>query len=61
MRGNAHPFSISLIMALSSAAEFSTKWDFLWFPLSIMPRWTLKGVPEYLIDFATIVMWYQYL
>ena len=32
VRGNAHPWSISLLMALSSAAEFITEWDGLWFP-----------------------------
>ena len=36
MRGNAHPWSISLLMALSSAAELSNEWDDLWFPLSII-------------------------
>ena len=36
VRGNAHPWSISLLMAFFSAAEFSTDWDDLWFPLSII-------------------------
>ena len=36
MRANAHPWSIYLLMALSSAAEFSTEWDDLWFPLNII-------------------------
>ena len=27
MRGNAHPWSIYLLMALSSAAEFISEWD----------------------------------
>ena len=36
MRGNAHPWSISLMMALSSADEFSYEGDDLWFPLEII-------------------------
>ena len=36
MRGNAHTWSIYFLMDLSSAAEFSTEWDDLWFPLSII-------------------------
>ena len=34
VRGNAHPWSISLIMDLFSASALSTDWDDLWFPLS---------------------------
>ena len=36
VRGNSHPWSISLLMALFSAAALSTDWDDLWFPLSII-------------------------
>ena len=36
MRGNAHMWSIYLMIALSSAAEFSSEWDVLWFPLRII-------------------------
>ena len=36
VRGNTHSWSISLLVALSSAAEFSTEWDDLWFPLGII-------------------------
>ena len=36
VRGNAHPWSISLLMDLFSVAAFSTDWDDLWFPLSII-------------------------
>ena len=36
VRGNAHPWSIYLLMALSSTYEFSTEWDDLWFHLSII-------------------------
>ena len=36
MRGNAHTWSISLMMDLSSADEFSSEWDDLWFSLSII-------------------------
>ena len=36
VRGNAHPWSISLIMALYRAAELSPDWDGLWFPLSMI-------------------------
>ena len=36
MRGNYHPWSISLLMALSIAAEFSSNWDDLGFSLSII-------------------------
>ena len=36
VRGSAHPWSISLLMALFSAAALSTDWDDLWFPLSII-------------------------
>ena len=32
VRGNAHPWSISLLMDLSSAYEFITEWDDLRFP-----------------------------
>ena len=36
MMGNAHTWSISLLMNLSSADEFSSKRDDLWFLLSII-------------------------
>ena len=36
MKGNTHPWSTSLLIALFSASEFSTEWDDLWFPLSII-------------------------
>ena len=36
VRGSAHPWSISLIMDLFSTAAFSTDWEDLWFPLSII-------------------------
>ena len=36
VRGSAHPWSISLLMALFSAAAFSTDWEDLWFLLSII-------------------------
>ena len=36
VRGNAHSWSISLLMALSRADELSTEWENLWFPLSII-------------------------
>ena len=36
VRVNAHPWSVSLLMDLYSAAEFSTEWEDLWFPLSII-------------------------
>ena len=36
MRVNVHPWSISLLMDLYIAAEVSTEWDNLWFPLSII-------------------------
>ena len=36
MMGNAYPWSISLLMYLSSADESSTEWDCLWSPLSII-------------------------
>ena len=50
--GNAHPWSISLLMDLSSAAEFSSEWDDLWFPLSIIEilvarYWAFAGPEEY--------------
>ena len=35
-KGNAHPWSVSLLMDLFSAAAFSTDWDDLWFLLSII-------------------------
>ena len=39
VRVNAYPRSMSLLMAFSSAAEFSSEWDGLWFPLiSIVSR-----------------------
>ena len=31
MRGSAHPWLISLLMALFSAAALSTDWEDLWF------------------------------
>ena len=36
VRGSAHPWSISLIMAFFSAAALSTDLEDLWFPLSII-------------------------
>ena len=33
VRGNVHPWSISLLMAIFSAAALSTDWDDLWFPV----------------------------
>ena len=36
MRDNAHPWSISFLTDLSSAADFSSDWDGLWFILSII-------------------------
>ena len=36
VRGNTHPWPIYFLIAFSSAAEFSTEWDDLWFPLSII-------------------------
>ena len=36
MRGSAHPWSISLLVDLFSAAVLSTDWEDLWFPLSII-------------------------
>ena len=36
VRGNAHIWSISLLMALFSADALTTYWDDLWFPLSII-------------------------
>ena len=36
VRDNAHPWLISLIMDLFSTTTFSTDWDDLWFPLSII-------------------------
>ena len=36
VRGNAHPWSIYLLMSLSRASVLSTDWDDLWFTLSII-------------------------
>ena len=36
MRGNAHPWSIHFLMALSIAAEFISEWDDTWLPLIII-------------------------
>ena len=36
MRGSAHLWSISFMMALSSTSVFSSEWDNLLFPLSII-------------------------
>ena len=36
VRDNYHPWSISFLMDLSSAAELIIEWDDLWFPLSII-------------------------
>ena len=36
VRGNAHPWSIYLLMDLSSASELSNDWGDLWFTLSII-------------------------
>ena len=36
MRGDAFPWSISLLMDLSSPADIRTEWDDLWFPMSII-------------------------
>ena len=36
VRGNTHTWSIYLLMDLSIADEFSTEWDYLWFPLSVI-------------------------
>ena len=36
VRGNAHQWSIYLLMDLSSEAEFISEWDDLWFLLSII-------------------------
>ena len=36
VRGNSHPWSISFLVDFSGAAEFSSEWDYLWFPLIII-------------------------
>ena len=52
VRGNAHPWSISLLMALSSEAELSTEWDDVWFPLSI-----IASKSDFLVSYSIGLRW----
>ena len=53
VRGNSHPWSISLLMDFSSADEFISGWDDLWFPLSIIaPKSDFRVSPS-IIEMVT--------
>ena len=52
VRGNAHPWSISLLMALFSAAALSTDQDDLWFPLSI-----IASKYDFLVSSSIVSRW----
>ena len=52
VRGNAHPWSIYLLMDLFSAAALSTNWYDLWFPLSII---ALKS--DFLVSSLIVLRW----
>ena len=51
MRYNAHPWSISLLMALFSATALSTDWEDLWFPLSIIFLKYVEMVTRPVLDY----------
>ena len=52
VRGNAHPWSIYLLMTLFSAAALSIDWDYLWFPLSI-----IASKSDFLVSSSIGLIW----